>query len=503
MSPGRYAEYARVGRAVDSRDHQAWREGEAESLLDAPMLRQRADKLEALVAAGDATSLAKCLRTELRRNLGAMGNPALYQRCVIGTAAVVGRYNAAVLSAVRFLSESSFPDFDDQAKEMAFRNTRQAYGGSALLFSGGASLGMLHFGVARLIHEEIGLPKVLSGSSIGSLIVALLAVRTDVEVTQLLHDIEHEAIDFGQPFEPDGSGLRKLRRLLDKGVLMDIAKLTAVIRRHVGDVTFLEAYQRTGRIVNITVSSTRPCELPLLLNYLTAPDVLLWSASAASCALPFLYEPVELLAKDGAGEIRPYHPSGLRFSDGSVGSDLPMRRLAELFNINQFIVSQVNPHMLFLLDRSNEGLLAKIKYLVRSELSHRLLQLLQLNLLPRALGFLSSAFAQPFEGDITIVPKIRWRHWKLLLSNPTPQALRKLANHGYRSAFYACEMIRDRTAIERALEKAILDVNARLLASEQPSSGTAAAAAAVSGTSSIRARLTHSTAFLCVTDNAK
>lgn len=31
--------------------------------------------------------------------------------------------------------------------------------------------------------------------------------------------------------------------------------------------------------------------------------------------------------------------------DGSVGSDLPMQRLTELFNVNTFIVSQVNPHV--------------------------------------------------------------------------------------------------------------------------------------------------------------
>ncbi len=62
-------------------------------------------------------------------------------------------------------------------------------------------------------------------------------------------------------------------------------------------------------------------ELPLLLNYLTAPDVLIWSASCASCALPLLYEPQELMAKDVAGHIRPYHPSCVRWSDGSTSSE--------------------------------------------------------------------------------------------------------------------------------------------------------------------------------------
>lgn len=32
------------------------------------------------------------------------------------------------------------------------------------------------------------------------------------------------------------------------------------------------------------------------------------------------------------------------YSDGSIENDLPMQQLSELFNVNHFIVSQVNPH---------------------------------------------------------------------------------------------------------------------------------------------------------------
>lgn len=34
---------------------------------------------------------------------------------------------------------------------------------------------------------------------------------------------------------------------------------------------------------------------------------------------------------------------GRKFVDGSIGADLPMQKLSELFNVNFFIVSQVNP----------------------------------------------------------------------------------------------------------------------------------------------------------------
>ena len=34
---------------------------------------------------------------------------------------------------------------------------------------------------------------------------------------------------------------------------------------------------------------------------------------------------------------------GRKFLDGSIGADLPMQTISELFNVNCFIVSQTNP----------------------------------------------------------------------------------------------------------------------------------------------------------------
>jgi TAG lipase / steryl ester hydrolase / phospholipase A2 / LPA acyltransferase len=34
-----------------------------------------------------------------------------------------------------------------------------------------------------------------------------------------------------------------------------------------------------------------------------------------------------------------------RWHDGSLENDLPFRQLAEMFNVNHFIVSQTNPHL--------------------------------------------------------------------------------------------------------------------------------------------------------------
>ena len=84
-----------------------------------------------------------------------------------------------------------------------------------------------------------------------------------------------------------------------------------------------------------------------LLNYLTAPNVVVWSAVVASCSIPGVFEKVDLYQKLPDDSIIPYDPSSARvkYVDGSVASDLPMQRIAELFNVNTFIVSQVNPHV--------------------------------------------------------------------------------------------------------------------------------------------------------------
>ncbi len=44
--------------------------------------------------------------------------------------------------------------------------------------------------------------------------------------------------------------------------------------------------------------------------------------------------------------IIPFDPSSSRmpYIDGSVGADVPLHRVAELFNVNTFLVSQVNPY---------------------------------------------------------------------------------------------------------------------------------------------------------------
>lgn len=54
---------------------------------------------------------------------------------------------------------------------------------------------------------------------------------------------------------------------------MDVKVLEDCVKSNVGDITFEEAFLKTKRILNVVVSSQRKNEVPRLLNYLTAPNV--------------------------------------------------------------------------------------------------------------------------------------------------------------------------------------------------------------------------------------
>lgn len=61
-----------------------------------------------------------------------------------------------------------------------------------------------------------------------------------------------------------------------------------------GQLTFAEAYRKTGRIFCVTLSSTTKKAPPVLLNYLTTPNVTIASAVIASAAVPGFIAPVRL-----------------------------------------------------------------------------------------------------------------------------------------------------------------------------------------------------------------
>lgn len=454
-----YDEWKVLSERLDVlKGNDAWKEDDNSGFYDSQLIRERLDQLNDAMKDGNHERLSNILRTGLLRNLGGLGNACLYSRVHIGTKKLIENYIDAVEASIQIVLHDEA--LDVKKKFEFFWETRQSFGRSALLLSGGASLGLYHIGVVKTLFEHGFLPRIISGSSVGSIIASIISTRSDDELKELF-SADNMGVSLNA-FDPNGSFHRKINRLFTKGVLMDIAKLQNVIRENVGDLTFKEAFKKTNRILNITVASTTEFEVPRLLNYLTSPNVVLWSAASASCALTGLYEPVELMAKDENGVLHPYHPSLLKWSDGSVAYDLPMTRLAELFNVNHFIVSQVNPHVVPFVtgtrEAYNQSFFSKVKQLVFSETNHRIRQLSDLGFLPRQFNWLMSVLMQTYVGDINIVPNLSFSDYLGMLSNPTPELIRSCTMESQRNVWPLLSMIKGHCAISIELEKAVAEL---------------------------------------------
>jgi predicted acylesterase/phospholipase RssA len=69
----------------------------------------------------------------------------------------------------------------------------------------------------------------------------------------------------------------------------------------IGDITFKEIHDYNKWNLNITVTDSMKTDESRLLNYLTSPNVVVWSAVGASTAIPIFFEPVELMIKTESG----------------------------------------------------------------------------------------------------------------------------------------------------------------------------------------------------------
>jgi TAG lipase/steryl ester hydrolase/phospholipase A2/LPA acyltransferase len=421
-------------------------------------------------------------RTSLTRDLGGMGDLRLYKHCRVGTKTLIERYISAALAMLDTIVDMCSPankkDTELDVREVyeQLLSARQAFGRSALLLSGGGTLGMNHIGVLKTLFEARLLPRIISGASAGSIVAAVLCTKTDDEIPQVLREFCYGDLDvFEKEGEPENV-LKKVFRFCTKGALFDIANLVRVMKQLLGDMTFQEAYNRTRRILNIGVSTASLYELPRLLNYITAPNVMIWSAVATSCSVPFVFSPAQLLAKDPRTGLEvPWDQSPQRWIDGSVDNDLPMGRLAEMFNVNHFIVSQVNPHVVPFLEKDEEiaapgpdsskfawsagpSWLRTVANLAKGEALHRMHVLAELGVLPTTMSKLRSVLSQHYSGDITILPEVSFTQFPRVLSNPTTDFMSRAMLSGETATWPKLSQVRNHCAIELALDVAVQKV---------------------------------------------
>ncbi|UJR17039.1 hypothetical protein I4U23_003937 [Adineta vaga] len=468
---------------------------------------------------GDIERSMKLLQTCINKSMNGILNEHLYSKSLVGTKYVIEEYIEEIIISLKYLSEqaqslnvnhlhstefllsSSSIDYTELetidivnvnyssgevlSKEIVLQTLKAIkshYGATALCLSGGAGIGHYHWGVVKALLSSGYLPKIISGTSSGAVVAAVVCTRSDEE---LFSTLEPEIL-LSRFNCFDVSWIDRIKSYIKHRAMFDRDTWLEKLQWFAGadgpgkiGSTFKEAYEKTGRILNITATNARKHSPPLCLNYLSTPNVTIASAVLASAAVPGLLHPVHLIEKliDKQGQItyRALHDERLQFRDGSFENDIPLNTLSEVFGCSYFLVSQTNPHIIpFFFNARGQGglpsgwrlrggayrggfILAALELLLKEDMKKYLRVLAMLDLLPAVLNQdWSFLFLQEFQGQITMVPNARLIDYFRLISDiKDVNVIAHCLQEGKLTAWRKFSMIKNREKIRLTLEDCI------------------------------------------------
>ncbi|CAK1354211.1 Lipase 4 [Cercospora beticola] len=448
-----------------------WRienEKQEEHDYDYDLVTARLKELKQALNEKDMEAVLYHIRNHLKRDLGGMCNSNLYQHCRIGTKYSIDEYTDVVSYAIEQLVDycERDPAADVKRFNQTLKQARAAFGKTALMLSGGGTLGMCHIGVVKALIEEGLLPSIVCGASAGSIVGSVLCTHKRDVILSKLEELQSGDLKVFQSDEEMPGWIGASVNLVKGEHAFRVTNLCRVMRNLLGDITFKEAYNLTQMVLNIHVSCKDKHNVPRLLNYVTSPHVVIWTAVASSCALPFVFEAPGLKSKNPVtGAIEPWGHLTHKYIDGSIQGDLPSATLERLFNVNNFIACQVNPHVQLFLPKEHR------EQVQDSALLRHMVTLSKTNLMfildsviehwdPFLLKVLHSVVTQKYNGDITILPDIDWVKPLEILANPSHEFMKKATQHGERATWPMLDRIRNTVATELDLERAVNNTTA-------------------------------------------
>lgn len=431
-----------------------WKKRKRSKLFDYQEIELRLNTLRDFRENGDDRSLLFTLNEGIHGNMGGMGNHVLYTKAMFGTKDLIVDYINEVTDGLLHLADFENTHISFEEKLDFFRRASICFGRSALMLSGGGRLGNFHIGVLKALAQQHLLPAVISGSSAGAIFAGVAGTKTDDELVEFL--AEEQIIDILT------EEVRIYQHIYERGENVKAGELEAILEALIPDLTFQEAFRLTGRKINISVAPHGAQQKSRLLNAIASPNVLIRSAIMASCAIPGIFPPVTLYAKNIHGSMQPYLPSR-KWVDGSMSNDLPSKRLSRLYGVNHFIVSLTNPIVLpFFSDPSEQSqLMAPIRRLgvnllrETTQFNYSVAQKL-FPFLPKsaalAANTINSVVQQEYTGDINIAADFNILEAMDLLKVMSLDELSKLIKQGERASYPKIEAIRLTTKIGRTLD---------------------------------------------------
>ena len=436
-----------------------WREIDRSRRYDFVSIRQRLDHLQHLRDTGDDRGLLFALNEGIHGNMGGMGKAELWGKALIGTKHLIEDYVVEIAESLEYLADPGVDGISFEEKLDFFQRASHCFGRSALMMSGSGTLLYFHLGGAKALWQERLLPDVISGSSGGAFVGSVVCASSEEELDELFEGgIQHN--------REQQSGL--LRRILEKvgTERMRADDIWEALEEFLPDLTFEEACKLTGRHMNVPVAPAENHQKSRLLNADTSPNVFMREAVLASTAIPGFFPPVVLMAKNDQGERQAYHGSR-KWVDGSISEDLPAKRLARLYGVNHFLVSQTNPYVIPFIDTTKRktDAVSEIKYAVIDTArawinAGAAIFEKPLSWIPEVERLANSALSvinQSYFGDITISPLSKLHNPLRALSWRSPEEISDLMDDGERATWPRIERIRSQTLISRTLDPILRD----------------------------------------------
>ena len=434
-----------------------WVESDKSKHFDYASIRRRLRRLQRLRRAGDHARLLFALNEGVHGNIDGIGRRALYGKAMYGTKHLIMKYVDEVVNTLELLASDDVDDIGFDEKLDFFRRAQHCYGCTAFVMSGAGSLLFFHIGAVKAMWLENILPDILSGSSGGAIVGSLVGT--------------HDNKDLEKIFEPENL-VREVER--DEGLfsyldmfrpeVASVEEVDEALNRLLPDLTFQEAFELTGRHLNVSIAAAEKHQTSRLLNAITTPNVYVREAVMASAAVPGFFPPVRLAAKNDKGEKQPYLKSR-KWVDGSISDDLPAKRLTRIYGVNHFIVSQVNPHVFPFVTDARRG--TDLLSIVRTAGSRTAREWLNAGatLLEKPLSWNPtisrltnvglSIINQDYVGDINILPDKRFFNPLKLLAHKSVEDVIALIDMGERATWPKIEMIRVQSKIGRTLDRIV------------------------------------------------
>jgi predicted acylesterase/phospholipase RssA len=482
-----YSEWEKSALFADILEgNEAWRMNPVSTDYDYTLVLQRTNSIKIAMENSDLYTLIHLLKSgSLARNFGRINNPKLYTHSRVGTKHAIEDYLDIVCKALDFCASIDTETLDPKFKRVFgsfeqkidfFKELKQLVGHTAVVVSGGGALGVRNLGVVSCLNDLDLLPRIYSGSSSGSICAAMICAFKGEELKEKAVYIERTGIDL-IPKEQEGVDpyihllthiyytCRQHNYLIHNNLVGDM------LRAIFTDLTFIEAYKRTGRVLNISISSDTQNAAPKLLNYITAPRVLLWSAISASSSVPFVFNYEDIYEKDEFGNIKTWNPLGSgNWVDGSVENDLPVSLLSAMFNVGHSITVQNNffciPLSLkLMLPTWIQNILKSVNSVIVYMIIMFTRAILDTGISRHPLFYHElNMLSQQWHHDVCIQPKsVTLNDIARVFRNADPDFISEMKHLGEKSTWEKVSIIRNQTMIEQKIDKILYNLKCGVL----------------------------------------